>query len=117
VVEDDAAVVEFLEGLLVDNGYEVIQARDGVQAMVALTAPADELPHAILLDLGLPIESGVSVLAFVRNVMKSGLPVIVITGRGDLEEETAVRELGVSAYLRKPTEPGRVLDALSRALA
>jgi DNA-binding response OmpR family regulator len=116
VVEDDAEVLRFLQELLVANDYQVIQARNGVEAMVALTAPASQLPHVVVLDLGLPLESGVSVLTFVRNVMQSGLPVIVLTGRSDAEEEAAVRELGVSAFLRKPASAQSVLAALSRAL-
>jgi DNA-binding response OmpR family regulator len=117
VVEDDPAVMQFLENLLTECKYEVLRARNGIEAMVALTVPAEELPHAILLDLGLPLESGVSVLTFLRNVMKSGLPVIILTGRQDSDEETAVRELGVSGYLRKPARPQQVLEVLAGATA
>jgi len=116
VVEDDVEVMRLLEELLVGHGYEVLKARNGVEAMVALTAAPPEPPHAVLLDLALPLESGVSVLSFLRSVMQSGLPVIVLTGSADLEAETAVRELGVSAYLRKPASPDKVLAAISRAL-
>jgi DNA-binding response OmpR family regulator len=108
--------MDLLQSLLDQSNYEAIRARNGLEAIVALSAPSKELPDAILLDLGLPIESGVSVLTFLRTVMESGLPVIVLTGRQDLDEENAVRELGVSAYLRKPADPGQVLDALSAAL-
>jgi DNA-binding response OmpR family regulator len=116
VVEDNAAVMQLLASLLADGDYEVVQAQNGVEAMVALTAPEPELPHAVVLDLGLPLESGVSVLTFLRNVMQSGLPVIVLTGRQDPDEEKAVRDLGVTAYLRKPAAPRQVLDALAGAL-
>ncbi len=116
VVEDSAAVMHLLASVLAERSYEVIQAWNGVEAMVALTAPEPELPHAILLDLGLPLESGVSVLSFLRNVMQSGLPVIVLTGRDDRDEEEAVRKLGVSAYLKKPAVAEEVLGALAEAL-
>jgi len=117
VVEDSDELMKFLEDLLVLNSYEVVSARNGVEAMVALTAPESETPHAVLLDLGLPLESGVSVLTFLRNVMQSGLPVIVLTGRREPDEEAAVRELGVSSYLRKPASPEQILAAVARALA
>ncbi len=117
VVEDDEKLMGFLKELLGANGYDVVSARNGVDAMVALTAPKTEAPHVVLLDLGLPLESGVSVLAFLRNVMRSGLPVIVLTGRQEPEEEEAVRELGVSSYLRKPARAEEVLAVVSRALA
>ncbi|UCC69381.1 MAG: response regulator transcription factor [Armatimonadota bacterium] len=117
VVEDDEELMGFLEDLLVANGYEVMPARNGVEAMVALTAPDGENPQVVLLDLGLPLESGVSVLTFLRNVLRSGVPVVVLTGQQDPEGEAAVRELGISSYLRKPAPPGEVLAALARALA
>jgi DNA-binding response OmpR family regulator len=116
VVEDDAAIMSFLIALLSDRGYEVIQARNGVEAMVAVTAPKPELPDAILLDLGLPLEGGISVLNLLRNVLRAALPVIVVTGRQDPEEEAAIRELGVTAFLRKPVNTQQVLSALSLAL-
>jgi DNA-binding response OmpR family regulator len=116
IVEDDAPVMEFLANLLSGNSYEVAQARNGVEAMVALTAPEAEMPHAVLLDIGLPLEDGVSVLTFLRNVMQSGLPVIVLTGRNDPDEENAAQDLGVAAYLQKPASSQQVLAALSEAL-
>lgn len=116
LVEDDTAVMRFLNAVLADRGYDLIQARNGVEAMVALTVPDSDLPHAVILDLGLPLESGVSVLTFVRNVMRSGVPVIVLTGRDDPEEERAVRQLGVSAYLRKPAATEQLVAAVTSAL-
>jgi len=116
VVEDEPPVMQFLDALLTQSGYEVLQARNGVEAMVALTAPRRDLPHAILLDLGLPLEDGISVLNFLRNVMRSGIPVVVVTGRKEPEEEAAVRELGITALLRKPPNSQEILSALSVAL-
>ncbi len=116
VVEDEPPVMQFLKALLVDRGYDVVEARNGVEAMVALTAPRSELPEAILLDIGLPLEGGVSVLSFLRNVLRSRIPVIVVTGRQDAEEEAALRELGITAFLRKPPNAHQILSALSEAL-
>ena len=115
VVEDNEEVTRFLQELLTGNGYEVVQARNGVEAMVALTAPPQECPHVVLLDIGLPLESGVSVLSFLRNVLRSGRPVIVLTGSADEQEEQAIREMGVTAYLRKPTSSEDLLTAVAEA--
>ena len=117
VVEDNAQLTALLAEFLTGHGYEVIQARNGVEAMVSLTAPENEFPDVVLLDIGLPLESGVSVLSFVRQVMRNDVPVVVLTGRADPEDEAALRELGVSAYLRKPARPERVLAAIEQALA
>ena len=117
VVEDEVEVLSVLTDLLTRHGYEVTPARNGVAAMVALTAPDPECPHLVLLDLGLPLEDGVSVLSFLRNTMRSGIPVVILTGRSDPDEEAAVRALGVSDYLHKPASPQRILAALAAALA
>ena len=117
IVEDNQELTAFLTELLGAHGYEVVHAQNGVEALVALTAPAGDLPNVVLLDLGLPLESGVSVLSFIRDVLRSRLPVIVLTGRGDPDAERAVRELGISAYLAKPASSEEVLGALSRALS
>jgi DNA-binding response OmpR family regulator len=116
IVEDEAAITRFLEDLLQATGHETIVAKNGVEALVALTSPSAEFPHVVILDLGLPLESGVSVLSFLRSVLGSGVPVIVLTGREDTDEEIAVRELGVSAYLRKPASPHQVVAAITKAL-
>ncbi len=116
VVEDDKTIALFLERLLLECGYWVLPAHNGVEALVALTAPEVELPHAVILDLGLPLESGSSVLAFVRTVMRSGLPVVVMTGNDNPEEEAAVRALGISAFLRKPVGADQMLHAIAAAL-
>ena len=116
VVEDDPPVARYLEALLADRGYQVLQARNGVEALVALTASPHELPHAVILDLGLPLEAGISVLSFLRNVMRSGAPVIVLTGQQDPEQEAAVRELGVARFFRKPASADQLLGAVAAAL-
>ncbi len=116
IVEDEPSVMQFLEALLRDRGYETIQASNGVEAMVALTVPQSEHPDAILLDVGLPLEGGVSVLTFLRNVLRSRIPVIVVTGRQEPEEEAALRELGISAFLRKPPTADQILSTLSGVL-
>jgi len=116
VVEDDAEVVELVSELLVREGYAVAAARTGVAAVAALTASLEEAPQVVLLDLGLPLEDGVSVLTFLRRTIGSGLPVIVMTGRADPEAEAAVRELGITEYLRKPVSPQELLASISSAL-
>jgi len=112
IVEDDESIMDFFCTLLANQGYEVIQARNGVEAMVVLTAPEATLPHAAVLDIGLPLEDGMSVLHFLRNVLQSKLPVIIVTGRQDSEEERALRDLGIADFIRKPVSSARLLDAL-----
>lgn len=108
--------MRFLTELLVGQGYEVVQAWNGVAAMVSLTAPEPASPQVVLLGLGLPLENGLSVLSFLRKVMRSRLPVVVLSAGSEAGEEAAVQELGVSGWLRKPASAQQVLAALSSAL-
>ncbi len=117
IVEDNQELTAVLTELLEGHSYEVMHAKNGIEALVALTAPERDLPEAVLLDLGLPLESGISVLSFIREVMRNDLPVIVLTGRTDPNEESAVRELGISAHLAKPASSEQILSALARVVA
>ncbi len=115
-MEDNLQLLSLLREMLAQRGYTVLSARNGVEAMAALSAPKHECPHAVLLDVGLPLESGVSVLQFLRLVMRSRAPVVVLTGRDDPEDKEMLLRLGVSAYLTKPTPTNELLLAIEQAL-
>jgi len=117
IVEDNPEVMAVLRELLLRNGYDVQEARHGAEALVQLSAPRESLPDLILLDIGLPLEGGVGVLAFLRRTVHSALPVIVLTASATLEQEREIQQLGVSAYLRKPASSDLLLAEVKRALA
>jgi len=116
VVEDNPEVLAVLREVLARHGYEVEEARHGAAALVALTRPAASLPDVVILDIGLPVQSGVSILDFVRNVRRSDVPVVVLTGSATHEQEAELQHLGISEYLRKPASSQAVLAAVARAL-
>jgi len=115
VVEDDPEVVAVLGELLTVHGYEVHHAAHSTAAFVMLTAPHDVLPHLVILDIGLPMVSGVAVLEFIRITLCSDLPVVVLTGTATPEQEERLRELGVRAFLRKPASVRALLSAVAEA--
>ena len=117
IVEDNPEVMAVLRELLLRSGYDVQEARHGAEALVQLSAPKESLPDLILLDIGLPLEGGVGVLAFLRRTVHSALPVIVLTASATLEQEREIQQLGVSAYLRKPASSDLLLAEVERALA
>jgi len=116
IVEDNPEVMAVLRELLLRNGYDVQEARHGAEALVQLSAPKERLPDLILLDIGLPLEGGVGVLAFLRRTVHSAVPVIVLTASATLEQEREIQQLGVSAYLRKPAASDLLLAEVKRAL-
>jgi len=116
IVEDNIELAAVLRELLVGAGYSVLTARNGIEALVFLTSRASEVPDAVLLDIGLPLTNGVSLLDFVRNIMSSKLPVVVLTASADAEQEQQLLKLGISRYLRKPAPLEHVLSAVAEAV-
>src|SRR6185369_11341139 len=81
IVEDDLDTREALADLLSDAGYEVIPATSGKQAIEYLLADPDRPPHAVVLDLMLPLVSGWQVLELIRaDPRLAAVPVVVTTG-------------------------------------
>ncbi len=117
IVEDDAQVSTFLRELLVHSGYEVQQACNGGEAMVLLGGHKATRADVVILDIHLPVQSGVDVLVFLRDALHSTIPVVVLTGRATQDQEEDLKSLGVSAYLRKPASSKVLLSEVERALA
>jgi DNA-binding response OmpR family regulator len=98
VIEDEPGIVDFLERGLRSHGFEVESAADGIIGTErALSAPVD----LVVLDLMLPGRSGHEVLAQLRDA-KPGLPVIILTARGEVEDRVAGLDAGAIDYLTKP---------------
>lgn len=116
IAEDNDNVAAPLEQLLQKNGYEVIRAHDGAEALSSIVSAP---PDLLLLDLKMPRLHGVELLKKIRLSEKTKhLPVIVMTGiyRGDKNAEAA-RQLGVKTYLEKPFRATDLLEAIQTALA
>jgi CheY-like chemotaxis protein len=109
VVDDDDAIREALQDVLSDEGYEVIGASDGQQALDYLNA--DKRPSAILVDLWMPVMDGWKFLdAMLANPRFSRIPLVVLTAARDQR----ARELCVAEVLTKPVQLHQVLGVLER---
>lgn len=97
VVEDEKPIAEILKVNLVKNGYKVLNAFDGDEAVnLALTAE----PDLILLDVMLPKQDGFSVCKKVRETMST--PIIMLTARAEEVDKVLGLELGADDYITKP---------------
>jgi two-component system KDP operon response regulator KdpE len=97
VVDDEPPIQRFLRTTLGAEGYRVITAADGATAIAAFTA---EAPALVLLDLGLPDRSGLTVLADIRK--RSPVPVIILSVREEEDAKVAAFDLGADDYITKP---------------
>ena len=97
VVDDEDAILDFVELGLKYEGFEVELARDGQGALAAVNS---RRPDLILLDLNLPGLDGLDVCRRVRQF--SDVPIIMLTARGDVDERVEGLEAGADDYLPKP---------------
>lgn len=107
VVDDSVTMRRVAERLLQRNGYRVITARDGLDAIAQLQT---ETPAMLLLDIEMPRADGFEVAAFVRaNPRLADLPIIMITSRSGEKHRERARQLGVNSYLTKPYQEDNLL--------
>lgn len=109
VVDDDDAVRNGLEGVLVSVGYEVVSTINGIQALAALRR---QPCHLALLDMNMPLLNGWGTIGELRRLNR-WLPVIVITARPD--QGTLAREAGVD-LMEKPLDLPRLLRRIEELL-
>lgn len=110
VVEDDAALSEWISDYLIDNGYEVTVANRGDVAVELIEA---DMPDLVLLDIMLPKKDGFEVCKEVRQFYPS--PILMMTACSEESDEILGLELGADDYINKPVKP-RILLARINAL-
>ena len=98
VVEDDKGLQKYLKELLLDNGFAVQLAGDGIAALDYLQKTQ---PDLVVLDLGLPNMSGETVCLEIRKKYKD-LPVIILTARDSIQDIVQGLNLGADDYITKP---------------
>ena len=113
LVDDEDSLRRVMKDLLEREGYAVSEARDGVQALDQVDRVG---PDIIVLDLNLPGLDGYGVLSHLRSrPATSAIPVIVLTAKGDEDNEVRVFELGADDFLMKPFR-ARALSARLEAV-
>jgi DNA-binding response OmpR family regulator len=98
IVEDDNGLQKYLKELLLENGYSVLTASDGIQALNLIQKTP---PDLVLLDLGLPNMSGESVCLEIRKKYPD-LRVIILTAKDSISDIVQGLSLGADDYMTKP---------------
>ncbi|BDV44006.1 sigma-54-dependent Fis family transcriptional regulator [Geotalea uraniireducens] len=112
VVDDEESIRTALAGILEDEGYRTVFARDGVDALESLQK---ELPDLVLLDIWMPRLDGLETLQRLKE-QHPGLTVVMMSGHGTIE--TAVRSTKIGAYdfIEKPLSLEKVLVTVRNGL-
>lgn len=114
VVEDDGETRRLLVRLLRENGLRATGAADGQEMWQALAAA---MPDLVLLDLMLPIKPGLDLLRELRSKARwAGLPVVIVTARGEVDDRTRGLELGADDYVAKPFDRRELLARIGAVL-
>jgi len=114
IVDDDRRIRELLSRFLSGEGYRVSTADSGVQARAKLGGLSFDL---LILDVMMPGESGVELATFIRE--NSGVPILMLTARHEIDHRIEGLQAGADDYLAKPFEPRelslRISNILKRA--
>ena len=111
VVDDDPPSVKLTAFLLREEGYEVLAATNGPDALRLVER---EKPDLILLDVMMPGKDGFETLREVRA--RQAIPVIFLSAKGETTDRVAGLELGADDYLAKPFEPAELLARVKAVL-
>ena len=112
VVDDESRMRKLLKDFLSSKGYKILEAEDGEKAIEVFEENRNKI-KLILLDVMMPKLDGWSVLRKIRQ--ESNLPVIMLTARGEEQDELFGFELGVDEYISKPFSP-KILVARVEAI-
>jgi two-component system nitrogen regulation response regulator NtrX len=112
IVDDEASIIESLEGILSDDGFEVSHAFNGYEALKKIEA---ESPDIVLLDIWMPGIDGIETLKEIKKQFPN-LPVVMITGHGTIESAVDATKSGAFDFLEKPLSIDRVIVTINNAL-
>jgi two-component system alkaline phosphatase synthesis response regulator PhoP len=111
LVDDEPKVCDLIRAYLEKDGYEVIIAADGVEAIEQVQR---HKPDLILLDLNLPELDGLEVCRTVRK--QSNVPIIMVTARDDEVDKIVGLKIGADDYITKPFSPRELVARVSAVL-
>ena len=114
-VDDSRTMRDMLKMALVDAGFRVVQAEDGVHGLEMLEG---ETPDVIVTDLNMPRMDGFGFIEALRQeAAHRGTPVLVLTTEVDSEKKKRAKAAGATGWIVKPFDPAKLVDAINRVSA
>ncbi|MBN1105017.1 MAG: sigma-54-dependent Fis family transcriptional regulator [Deltaproteobacteria bacterium] len=112
VVDDEESILQSLEGILTDEGFEVIRAASGLAAIQKID---EVLPDLVLLDIWMPDLDGIETLVKIKETHPQ-LQVVMMSGHGNVETAVKATKLGAYDFIEKPLSLEKVLLSVNNAL-
>lgn len=113
LAEDDDLLASLLQFRITRAGYEVAHASNGKMVKEYL---GKNLPDIIVSDIMMPYFSGMELIDYVRNTLKSSTPIIMISSAGNEENVLNSFKLGATDFISKPVNPSELLVRVDKAL-
>jgi len=112
VIDDERSILQSMEGILSDEGYQVFLAGNGKEG---LEICEKEMPDLVLLDIAMPGMDGMEVLKRLKESLPF-IPVIIMTGHGSIDLAVKAIKLGSYDFLEKPLEMDKLLLTVKNAI-
>ena len=112
IVDDEASILQSLEGILSDEGFEVITAQSGSAAVEKIE---EVIPDLVLLDIWMPGMDGIETLVKIKEAYPN-LQVVMISGHGNIETSVKATKLGAYDFIEKPLSIEKLLLSINNAL-
>ena len=112
IVDDEPSIVQSLSGLLTDEGFNVLSASNGYEALKIIET---ESPDLVLLDVWMPGIDGIETLTEIKKD-NPFIQVIIITGHGTIETAVKATKLGAFDFIEKPLSIDKVIVGINNAL-
>ncbi len=112
VVDDEASIRQSLGGILTDEGFEVMTASNGYEALRVID---EQSPDLVLLDIWMPGLDGIETLKEIKKTSHF-IQVVIITGHGTIETAVQATKLGAFDFIEKPLNIDKVIVAINNAL-
>ena len=112
IVDDEETIRQSLGGILIDEGYEVLMAESGEQAIKIVE---DEFPSLVFLDIWLPGMDGLETLQAIKSEYPS-VCVVMMSGHGTIETAVRATKLGAFDFIEKPLSLEKVILVVNHAL-
>ena len=111
-VDDSRTMRDMLRMALVDAGFNVTQAEDGVHGLEVLEA---QPPEVIVTDINMPRMDGFGFIEAVRRDARfRSIPILVLTTESDAEKKQRARDAGATGWIVKPFDPAKLIAAIRR---